>query len=903
MPASKAKNLSSLFRSAVKSAAATSKPKSSADDASLKFFVSSIDNSSCSTSTSQTTPYKQRPAKSLSKTSVPETFSDLAIESLNIAPLLSPGRQTKYLSKEISSILCGTSTSEEVSSDSIEDNDDEHIESVLGMPWFSSLSHSNISLRRKELSRDRKQKWIFKSTQIHRFDRLVNLCGQKLGTDATIRVFGKLGRETGVKEFNALVALCIEKARETLDEDVWLQEITKAYKLLMLMRERGNSNSLPRVAYYEMLLWIRVNNEVKIKELCDLIVTNDEGDNTNFKEHYLLALFESDRKKELLLLLEIVDITKFSSLDNLTNIFRSLGRLSLESFAEKFIRELKGCDIGAESISNFIYSYATSVPNLAVDDIISKFKHLHVELEVVPSSAAYEKLIGYCCNSLKAHVALDIVDQMFEAGLTVSIETFHSILCACEESCDYNLVHRIYSTICHNNLKPNNETIRAMIALRVKMKDFEGAYRMIKDLDNMKLVPTAGMYNAIMAGYFREKNIHAGLRVLKEMEDATVKPDSQTFTYLIGNCVHEEDIVKYYEEMKRSAVQITKHIFMALINAYAACGQFEKAKQVVLDKGVPVKSLNELKSVLASALASHGRISEALEVSEEIKEAECKLEPRAIICLIGHLQTEGQLSRLLQLLEDLKDSDQWIDGCCRVISYCVQFKHLSSAVDLLKQLVDNFCDDEVATEVIFDEVSVVYFFSNSLVSMATMKQVFSKIAESERADVQFGLKLLQAIKEQLDVSPSRKSLDFLLSACASAKDLQSSLLIWKEYQIAGLPYNVLSYLRMYQALLASGDHTSATKMLNKMPRDDPHVCCVIKACKATYIKPASPTGKKKETYIEPEKKATYIEPASPTGKKKETYIEPASPTGKKKKKKKKKKVKEKEKEEKETAGK
>lgn len=42
-----------------------------------------------------------------------------------------------------------------------------------------------------------------------------------------------------------------------------------------------------------------------------------------------------------------------------------------------------------------------------------------------------------------------------------------------------------------------------------------------------------------------QKNMHAaGLRVLKQMEDADVKPDSQTFTYLIGNCVHEEDIVK-----------------------------------------------------------------------------------------------------------------------------------------------------------------------------------------------------------------------------------------------------------------------------------------------------------------------------------------------------------------------
>lgn len=32
--------------------------------------------------------------------------------------------------------------------------------------------------------------------------------------------------------------------------------------------------------------------------------------------------------------------------------------------------------------------------------------------------------------------------------------------------------------------------------------------------------------------------------------------------------------------MKQSGIQFTKQIFMALIHAYAACGQFEKAKQV-----------------------------------------------------------------------------------------------------------------------------------------------------------------------------------------------------------------------------------------------------------------------------------------------------------------------------------
>ncbi|GFZ12468.1 transducin/WD40 repeat-like superfamily protein [Actinidia rufa] len=232
---------------------------------------------------------------------------------------------------------------------------------------------------------------------------------------------------------------------------------------------------------------------------------------------------------------------------------------------------------------------------------------------------------------------------------------------------------------------------------------------------------------------------------------------------------------------------------------------------VVLDKGVPIKSLNEIKCVLVSALASHGQISDALNIYEEIKQAECNVEPKAIICLIEHLHSEGELGRLLQLLAEVNDPEYWIDGCCRVILYCVAHKHLSSTVDLLKQLKDKFCDDEVATEVLFDEV-------------------FCKIAETEPSDLQFGLDLLQAIKEELQVRPSRRSLDFLLSACVSAKDLNGSLLIWKEYHASGLPYNGLTFLRMYQALLASGDLKAATKMLNKIPKDDPHVRCVINAC-------------------------------------------------------------------------
>lgn len=58
-------------------------------------------------------------------------------------------------------------------------------------------------------------------------------------------------------------------------------------------------------------------------------------------ESYLLAFCESDRKTELLQFLEVLGIKKISSLKYVKSIFKSLGRLKLESFAERFLLELK----------------------------------------------------------------------------------------------------------------------------------------------------------------------------------------------------------------------------------------------------------------------------------------------------------------------------------------------------------------------------------------------------------------------------------------------------------------------------------------------------------------------------------------------------------------------------------
>lgn len=55
---------------------------------------------------------------------------------------------------------------------------------------------------------------------------------------------------------------------------------------------------------------------------------------------------------------------------------------------------------------------------------------------------------------------------------------------------------------------------------------------------------------------------------------------------------------------------------------------------MLVDPDVPAINQNELKSVLISALASRGKWADALHIYEEMRKAECHVDPKSIISLI-----------------------------------------------------------------------------------------------------------------------------------------------------------------------------------------------------------------------------------------------------------------------------
>lgn len=175
------------------------------------------------------------------------------------------------------------------------------------IPW-AATSNSLVAECRKEISRERKLKWVYKNTKSRRFKLLARKCSQRFGSDSTLKVFSRLGRQATSSEFHELIGYLIAEARGCTDEETLVDKIYQVFELFKYMREKGfsldeaaygpflkyliernmveefqffcelikegNETCLACLGYYEMLFHIQVNNEEKIQQLLDSTIAN-----------------------------------------------------------------------------------------------------------------------------------------------------------------------------------------------------------------------------------------------------------------------------------------------------------------------------------------------------------------------------------------------------------------------------------------------------------------------------------------------------------------------------------------------------------------------------------------------------------------------------------------------------
>lgn len=169
--------------------------------------------------------------------------------------------------------------------------------------WITKEHPITLAQRAKEMSRFRKTLRMPQAKQDYRFSEVMTRVARKVGTVNTLEMLDRMGMKPTEQDFNALIGICVEKARHAVDDEEALDQIYKAYHLLRLMREKEMSLSegsygpclaflvdmemeqdflffskwikfespeaALRIRYYEMLFLIKVDDHERIRDLCD----------------------------------------------------------------------------------------------------------------------------------------------------------------------------------------------------------------------------------------------------------------------------------------------------------------------------------------------------------------------------------------------------------------------------------------------------------------------------------------------------------------------------------------------------------------------------------------------------------------------------------------------------------
>ncbi|EOA34101.1 hypothetical protein CARUB_v10021602mg [Capsella rubella] len=247
--------------------------------------------------------------------------------------------------------------------------------------------------------------------------------------------------------------------------------VEEFHMLVEAIRGDGESEwlqqeKLARLCYYKMLLWIKLKDEEKIEEVCSMIIKSFKAKITKEEnplkptiilrrgwrihrvklcdkkcpssiENYLLALCDKDQHKEVLRILESLDITRVDSFGVWTSIFKHLGRFLSEPVAKKLLRELYK--------SAFLIS-----------------KELLKELKIPYSFGSYKKLIKYSCDSREEQVGLSILLHMYALGLEVPSGYAVNLFRTIEKNYGFDLVLNLQYLIMCVQLRGAQDVLKEM---------------------------------------------------------------------------------------------------------------------------------------------------------------------------------------------------------------------------------------------------------------------------------------------------------------------------------------------------------------------------------------------------------------------------------------------------------
>ncbi|MCO5579401.1 hypothetical protein L7F22_033256 [Adiantum nelumboides] len=240
-----------------------------------------------------------------------------------------------------------------------------------------------------------------------------------------------------------------------------------------------------------------------------------------------------------------------------------------------------------------------------------------LDMHNIRDLTSWTTLISGYARHGQAQDALNCFEQMQQKGVSPDAVTFACVLKACGNIRATAKGQQIHHEVARQGLLGSSVILgNALVDMYAKCGALDKAQRLLEKLSLRNVVT----WNALITGYARECQGEQVLFCFEQMQREGVSPDAVTLTCILKACgcigaidkgkqVHDEIVRRGY--LKNDVVVGT-----ALVDMYAKCGAFGKAREVLEE--LPIRNVF-CWSALIAGFAEQGHGEQALLCLEAMK--------------------------------------------------------------------------------------------------------------------------------------------------------------------------------------------------------------------------------------------------------------------------------------------
>ncbi|KAI5067656.1 hypothetical protein GOP47_0018184 [Adiantum capillus-veneris] len=191
---------------------------------------------------------------------------------------------------------------------------------------------------------------------------------------------------------------------------------------------------------------------------------------------------------------------------------------------------------------------------------------------------SWNSMIGASIQQGSPTEALNLLFCMRKDGIQPSQVSFLTALGACSSlaSLDYGL--HVHASIIGSGFDGNYRLGNALIHMLGKCEDLDGAEVVFSKMHDRNSIS----WSSMIAAYVHNGQSRDALALFYRMETEGIKPDEVTFLSVLTACANLGDIAEgqqIHNALLAGKFEKDRNVGNALINTYAKCGDFCKAKQ------------------------------------------------------------------------------------------------------------------------------------------------------------------------------------------------------------------------------------------------------------------------------------------------------------------------------------